>query len=338
MSGTARARRTAISVLLLAGLLAPAAGFGPALGSPEPPSIEVTFPSAIRYATVVREPDGTRLLVAGGDILFGDPPSFARVEQVQAERLLIRTADGGVHGVRVGQKIPGVHGLRFASTAMVRRLEYRYRPVERLDRLEPVLVALEGSAAVLMVEVPARPALSPVPASAVPPPAAVAPADVRPGHAASAQPGPRPPDSRRALMDGELLAGVQVDELGADRYEVKRDDVRAVLDNAGRVLSDLRVSVLPTLSLDAGIGYKVSSAAGDGLLGPRGFTVYDPKVASRAGIEVGDRILSVNGTAVNGLLSLYRLYREVSKHPGIATIEVELERNGTTITKSYRIR
>jgi S1-C subfamily serine protease len=66
--------------------------------------------------------------------------------------------------------------------------------------------------------------------------------------------------------------------------------------------------------------------------------VTAPKLAERAGIEVGDIILSVNGRPVDGLASLYTIYRAIRHDSALTTVRMELERQGTRLTRTYRIR
>lgn len=304
------------------------------------PSSEITFPSPLHYAVVIRKADNASLLLGRGETVFHprDPSRFAKIEEIQADALVVRTPTGRTMSVRVGTKIPGPPGFVFARSALLGQLQYRYRSVDRVTRVEPVLVAVEGATAVLEVEVarqravalaPAGPATARQPAPVLPHPAAV--------HAPMPA-NPPPPPPTRALLDEDLLAGVEVHELAQGQYEVARSDFRAVLENTGRVLADLRPLVLPSFSWGSGFEYKITSAASDGVLGAQGFTVYDAKLATRAGIEIGDRILNVNGRAVDGLASLYRIYQELRATPAVARIEVELERAGKRLTKTYQLR
>jgi hypothetical protein len=154
------------------------------------------------------------------------------------------------------------------------------------------------------VEVPLRPTVASATvraATAAPPPPAAPGAPPAPaaGHEAPAS---EPP--ARARLDEELLERVQLRDRGNGRYDVRPSDFNAVLDNAG----------------------------------PQGFTVYDAKLASRAGIQIGDRILNVNGQVVNGLGSLYRIYQELRENPSVASVEVLLERAGQRLRKIYQVR
>jgi membrane-associated protease RseP (regulator of RpoE activity) len=223
------------------------------------------------------------------------------VERVEAGAVIFREGPRGrVQSLKSGRPIPGFPGLTFTGTVMLDQVHYRYKVVERVAHPEPVVVALEGSRAVLEVEV------------------------LR--------------SAARATLDGELLAKVRIQEISPGLYEVNAADVQAVLDNAGQVLTDLWPAVQPSLSLQTGLQYRITSAMSDGVLTGQGFTVTAPKLAERAGLQVGDTILSVNGQPVNGFASLYGIIREVRGNPALSTVQVELDRWGTRLTKIFRIR
>jgi S1-C subfamily serine protease len=140
------------------------------------------------------------------------------------------------------------------------------------------------------------------------------------------------------MLDGDLLEKVRVQPLGRGEYEINTADVESLLENAGRVLADLEPFVMPTLSLKTGFQYQVTSAAADGVLSRQGFTVTAPKLAERAGLQVGDTILNVNGQPVDGFASLYRIFQAVRRDSALRTVQVELERRGSRLTQTYRIR
>ncbi len=315
-----------VFVLVAVAVAAPAAAAREQdpLISPGAASSEIRLPSPARYAIVGQAPGPVRRLYGRGDIVFHpqDPTRAWSVERVDPGTLVLRDGPRGpVQALSVGRPIPGFPGWLFTGTVLLEQLYYRYRIVERIAHPDPVLVAVEGSRAILEVEVP-RPRA----------PLAAAPAEV------PAPPAPEPSLPPRALLDPEVLRKVQVQEVGPGLYEVAAADVYAVLDNAGGVLADLAPHVLPSLTFETGLQYRISSAAGDGILTGQGFTVIAPKLAERAGIRVGDTVLSVNGRPVDGFASLYRIFREVRRTPGLRTIQVELDRGGTRLTKTYRIR
>ena len=63
-----------------------------------------------------------------------------------------------------------------------------------------------------------------------------------------------------------------------------------------------------------------------------------PKLAERFGIQAGDTILSVNGQSVDGFASLYGIFRALQRDPSLRTAQVELDRRGTRLIKTYLIR
>ena len=76
---------------------------------------------------------------------------------------------------------------------------------------------------------------------------------------------------------------------------------------AVRSLRDSRVD----LSLDRGIGVEVKSPLADVRVDQQGFLISDPKLAKRAGLQMGDRILNVNGAPIDGIGALMREYLRV---------------------------
>jgi len=287
-------------------------------------STEIRFPAPVRYAVILREPGTVRTLSTRGDVLFhpNDPSRSWTVERVEAEVLFLREGPRGrPKPLRPGTPIPGVPGLRFTGTVLLDQVHYRYKAVERVAHPEPVLVALEGTRATLEVEVlrPAPPAGGGAPRTAVPR-------------------GPEPVSPARARLDAEVLGKVRVREVAPGLYDVNAADAQAALEDTGRVLGEVWPAVQPTLSLQAGLQYRITSAASDGVLTAQGFTVTAPKLAERFGIQAGDTILRVNGQPVDGFASLYGIYRTVQGDPALRTVQVELLRQGTRLTKTYRIR
>jgi PDZ domain-containing protein len=283
-------------------------------GSVSEASAEVGLPTPARFAIVLHATTKVGMLYARGDVVshLQDPTHYLTIERVEEGALFVRMGRRGQpRTLRAGAPLPGFPDVIFAGTVWLDELRYQYRVVGHRVYQEPTLVSLEGSRAILEAEV-LRPTV-PTPAPQSPPPT-------------------------RAILDANLLSQVQVREVGPGLYEVPVEDARAVLDNAGRVLADLAPIVLPFFSVQKGMQYRIKSAAGDGILGGQGFTVNIPKLAERAGIEVGDTILSVNGQSVDGLPSLFRIFRTIRRDPDLRTVEMALERQGKRLTKTYRLR
>jgi hypothetical protein len=114
--------------------------------------------------------------------------------------------------------------------------------------------------------------------------------------------------------------------IGADRYEVD-------LGASGRSAPDIAriVTVRPTLS-----GFQIMSDIGDGILTADGLLVTNPKLSASAGIEAGDRILSINGYPPAGgfFVAIVNLRRD----PDSGTVRVEVDRAGTRMEKTVVMR
>lgn len=141
-------------------------------------------------------------------------------------------------------------------------------------------------------------------------------------------------ERRHAPHRAATRGPVRIREVSPGRYEVSRADVQALLDNAGALLPDLSLRVIPLPSFERGIQYWISSAAGDGVLTDRGFTVTDPKLAEAAGIQPGDTIRRINGYPVHGF---YVTVLSMRRDPDRSTVQVELDRRGQRVIQTYRI-
>jgi len=291
----------------------------------DPARTEIRLPAPVRYALIRQGPGGPQTVVAQGDLLFHpqDPARSWNVEEVTAGSLVLRQGPRGrPQALPVGSPLAGMPGWIFTGTALVEEVHYRYRVVDRTPHPDPILVTLQGARALLEVEI--RPS-QPAPPEGAP-------------RVAAAPPAPAPAPPARATLDGDMLEKLRIQETSPGLYEMPAAEVQAVLDNAGRVLADLAPLVLPHLSLQTGLTFQITSAAGDGVLSAQGFTVTAPKLAERAGIQVGDTILRVNGQPVDGVASLYRLFQAVRQDPALHTVQVELDRRGSRLTKTYRVR
>ena len=328
--GCARWTGTLLAALALLGASAAAAGATTREPAPtltiNDSSAEIAFPSPVRHAIVLQQPENVRRIYGPGDVIAHpqEATQSLTVEQVRDGALFVHgNPTGRRQLLPAGKPLPGFPGLVFTGTVMLDHVQYRYRTVDRAVRPDPVLVALDGSRATLEVQV----------ASSRPFVALVAPpVDAAPD---SQEPSPFP---ARTRLDEGVLEQVQYREVSPGTYEVNAADVRPLLENAGRVLADLSPLVLPVISMQDGLQYRITSAAGDGVIGNQGFTVYSPKLAERAGIAIGDTILSVNGQPVDGMGSLYRIYRTVSSDPNLVQVQLEIDRQGSRLTKTYRIR
>jgi hypothetical protein len=288
------------------------------------PSAEVTFATPQRFAIVSAPHATARYLYARGE-LVPDPKTPGQgclVEEVQPDGLLLREPRSQkTIRVAVGTVLPNTGGRRLEGTVLLDGVEYHYVPPGTAPAPEPRLLQIRERRAHLAVETTAPPLVL----ASSPAPAAPAPASERPLELPQ-------------RLEKTILEKVRVKPAGRDTYEIPKADAQLAFDHGGQILMEALATVRPTLSLDQGITFRVQSAAADGVLGPHGFRVISPNLAERAGLEAGDVVLAVNGQPIHGLGDLYRLYQQVKADPRLAVVELNLQRQGQLLTKTYRIR
>jgi hypothetical protein len=289
------------------------------------PTAEVTFASPQRFAIVSDPRSNTRRLYTSGDFL-PDPKAAGHgflVDTLHPDGLQIRDTRGPKSfRVEVGGVIPGSGGRRLEATVLLDGVEYRYVTAGNAVDPEPRLLQIRERRGHLEVDITGPQIV----AMAVP----------------SAPPVP-PPATDRSLqlerrLDKAILEKVRVKPAGPDTYEINAADAQMAFDHGGRILAEAMSTIRPILSLDQGMNFSVKSAVADGVLGPRGFRVVSPNMAERAGIEAGDVVLAINGQPINGFPDLFRLYQQVKRDPNISIVELNLQRQGQLMTKTYRLR
>jgi hypothetical protein len=289
------------------------------------PSAEVTFAAPQRFA-IVNEPQTKRRRLYGkGDPVLdgkGTDQGFL-VEEVEAVGLQIRdTRAQKMIRVAVGEVLPGGGSRRLAETTVLDGVDYWYVSVKGSVDPEPRVFQIRTRRAALVVDTPTS-------QTAV----AVVPADtVRP-----AQVGEYALQTQQRL-DATILGKVRVKGAGRDNYEISATDLRMAMNHGEQVLMEAWSTVRPMLSWNQGINFQVKSPIADGVLGPRGFRVTSPNLAERAGLEMGDVVLAVNGQPINGFGDVFRLYSQVKADQRLSAVELKLERQGQLMTKTYRIR
>jgi S1-C subfamily serine protease len=125
---------------------------------------------------------------------------------------------------------------------------------------------------------------------------------------------------------------------GRDTYDLGAAELRQAMDHGGQILAEAWSTVRPMVSLDEGITFRIQSPVADGVLGPRGFQVNNPNMAERVGIQMGDVILAVNGQPIKGFGDLFRLYQQVRRDTRISMVTLDLDRQGQSLSKTFRIR
>jgi hypothetical protein len=313
-------------------LAAPCSGWS--AGQPDPtdnaaavgpvPTAEVAFEAPRRFAAFLELATKRQRLFGVGEIL-SDPKgsgSEYQIKQIEEQGLQLSSPRGRkAIWISVGNVVPGWPGWRVVGTPMLRMVEYRYvRTGGPLDP-EPRVVDLQGDRAWLEVDIPLT--VSPSPPT---------------GTASAKSVSSLPSAEAGRKFENTLLGRVRVKPTAEDSYEINAADLNAALAAGLQLMAEAWPKVSPTVSPRQGASLQIQSPIADGTLGPRGFRVTSPNLAERGGVQVGDLIVGVNGQPVNGFADVYRVYSQMQRDPNLSVIQLDLERQGQRVTKTYRIR
>jgi len=108
---------------------------------------------------------------------------------------------------------------------------------------------------------------------------------------------------------------------------------RADLWELSRLLPNFTISVVP-LPSPMRMRYWIKSAAVEGVMDGEDFSVIDPGMLGRFGIEPGDRIRRVDGWPVAGSLMVLR---RLARDPDAGVVQVELVRQNTPMVQPLRL-
>jgi hypothetical protein len=295
-------------VVLVGASSAPAQEIPPLFASGEETSSLGTneFPRAVWMAVISDEKE-TRFLVQGGDPIFreGESHPVGIVRAVTPVDLTLALSRGNQE-VRAlpGRPIPDVHGLALRDVILVKALEYRHRLVDRGSRKtlggELYLIDLEGTRAILRRDVD------------------------------------RPP-SPTALME-QRLAAIQIVEVAPRVWEVNAEEIQNATGSGEAILKHILNESGLTISRTHGIGLEIKTPIADVRVTRRGFVITSPNLTRRAGLQVGDRILGVNGIPIDGYGDLVRVYRSIKNDSFVRTVDLTIDRHEQPLTLTFRVR
>jgi predicted metalloprotease with PDZ domain len=127
-------------------------------------------------------------------------------------------------------------------------------------------------------------------------------------------------------------------EVAPDTWDVPAREAQELGSHVGALFSEAVGSATPHLTPWYGLALTVNTSLGGGTLDRRGFLISNMKLAQRAGLEMGDRILFVNDEAVNSLGGLYRMYKKLKTDAGVSEVKVVVNRDNQLRTLTYRVR
>lgn len=127
-----------------------------------------------------------------------------------------------------------------------------------------------------------------------------------------------PTTTNTAPPQGNLGEGVR--PTGENTYEVDRGEVDKTLSNLNQVAMQARI--VPAFKDGVAQGFKL-------------FSIRPNSIYSKIGVQNGDVIKRINGLDLNSPEKALEVYTKLKDS---SRIDLELERNGTTLRKTYNIR
>jgi general secretion pathway protein C len=127
-----------------------------------------------------------------------------------------------------------------------------------------------------------------------------------------------PPPSRGA--PGTNVTGAGIRETGENQYEVPRAEIDKALSNLNDIAMQARI--VPAFQDGVAKGFKL-------------FSIRPDSLYQKIGVQNGDIIRRINGYDMNSpekALEVYSKLKEASR------VDIEVERNGSVVRKTYNIR
>jgi general secretion pathway protein C len=128
------------------------------------------------------------------------------------------------------------------------------------------------------------------------------------------------PVPRNDQAPGSLAVGAGVKQLSENDYEIPRAEIDKTLSNLNDVAMQARI--VPAFKDGKAQGFKL-------------FSIRPDSIYTKIGIQNGDVIQRINGYDLNSpekALEIYSKLKESSR------IDIEVERNGTPVKKTYNVR
>jgi hypothetical protein len=142
----------------------------------------------------------------------------------------------------------------------------------------------------------------------------------------------------RAATLASLMNAAPIREVAPGTWEVPAHEAQELSSHAGALFSEALASATPHFTPWYGLALTVDTSLGGGTLDRRGFLINSLRLAQRAGLEMGDRILFVNDEPVSSLGGLYRMYKKLRSDTGASEVRVVVNRANQLRTLTYRIR
>ena len=320
-----------VFLVTAAGPAEPAQDTGPQAESRIAPVGDVRLPQVTPFALVHDPATGQLGLYQVGEAIFaGDNPLPAgKVASIEPRSLWLALPSGGTVQVPEGSKIPGPQTLIFVRSAWLDSLRFQLRVGAAAANKNYSVVGIQGRRAILeRVAAPGEDAGAGGMVAAL-------------GSSGSSKGSSVTGTAFAASGDGALadaMKRIPFAEVAPDTWEIPEGHARELGNHLWPMLAETLRSALPVVTFNDGVGLRLDNSLGTGTLDREGFRIDYVRLARRTGLEVGDRILSVNDQPVNSAGSLVRLYRELSSDGSVSEVKVMIRRAGEQRTLTYRLR
>ena len=310
-----------------AALLEAGSGEQAKAGIPVKSLAEVHLPQASRFA-LIRDPKSGHVgLFRGGEPIHasGNPLPFGEIVAVHDEVLVLALPSGRTVRISKGSRLPGPRRLTFVQSALIDTLHFqvRYGATATTDGNYSVITIL-GRRAILERDATLGEVRA---ASGLP--------AIRGPHLRSTEASTHPPDEAPLA---QLVNRIPFEEVAPDTWEVPAEGIKEIGNQMWPLLTETLRSATPVVTMGNGVGLRLNNSLGTGTLDQQGFRIDYVKMARRTGLEVGDRILSVNDQPVNSAGGLVRIYKALRSDAALSEVKVVIKRGDGMRTLTYRIR
>jgi len=283
---------------------------------------DITFPLPKRYAVISDREKKIKRLYAKGSLLFQEKgwTPVLTIERIESQGVLFRqTKIDRKELLPYGHKLPGLPHLTLVQDVAVTEIRYSFKVVDEQPDQEPILKLIEGSRAYLVKEV-LQESLSSTRQTLLQTSVPLAPKSPSPG---------------------DLISNIKVTQLDEDNYEIDKESLRPLAKSFRRGLGNLKESFGLAFSVITPSRLELTSSIGDATLTAQGFTVtrFGNYRTDELGLQIGDRIVSINDQSVTSPLNAWGVVRILlSKNQDLNQLQVKLVRDDIPITKTYSLK
>ena len=288
-----------------------------------PTNADISFPSPKQYVVIADREKNIKRLYGKGSLLFQGKSwtPVVIIERIEPQGALIRqTKTDHKQLVTFGHKLPGLSHLVLTGDVALTEIRYEFKVVDDQPDEEPIIQRIEGSRAYLVKEVSKASLPSTHQTLLTPPPDTSS----------------SPPSPKR-----DLISKIRINQLDEDNYEVEKSSLRPLADTFRGGLGNLRESLNLAFSVVTPARLELTSSIGDATVTQDGFTItrFGFNRTEELGLQIGDRILSINDQSVTSPLSAWGVVRVLlSKNQELDQLHVQLVRENIPITKTYHLK